>query len=107
MKLLPLLLLTFVLSLGVACASELPPVPDVPKYTEGEAIALVQGLLRTHPLENCNRLDVLPSTAYVVEYKGKGKWLVYMPISYGSTNVLMGWYVYVRTKTVERDEGFC
>ena len=48
MKLLPILLLVFVLTLGVACSSEPPQVPDVPKYTEGEAIGLVQGLLRTH-----------------------------------------------------------
>ena len=107
MKLLPILLLVFVLSMGVACSSEPPQVPDVPKYTEGEAIGLVQGLLRTHSLEECNQLGVLPSIAYVAEYKGKGKWLVRKRISYGSTNVDMGWYVYERTKAIERVKGFC
>ena len=107
MKLLPILLLVFVLTLGVACSSEPPQVPDVPKYTEGEAIGLVQGLLRTHSLEECNQLGVLPSIAYVAEYKGKGKWLVRKRISYGSTNVDMGWYVDERTKAIERVKGFC
>ena len=109
MKLLPLLLLTYVLCLGVGCFSDStpPPKPDVPKYTKGEAIALVQGLLRTHSLENCNRLGMVPTTAYVAEYKGEGKWLVYMPVSYCSTNILMGWYIYERTQAIERDAGFC
>ena len=109
MKLLPVLLLTYVLCLGAACFSDSAPSPepDLPKYTKGEAIVLVQGLLKTHSLENCNRLSVLPITAYVAEYKGNGKWLVYMPVSYGSTNILMGWYIYERTKSIERDAGFC
>jgi hypothetical protein len=50
---------------------------------------------------------VLPSIAYVAEYKGKGKWLVRKRISYGSTNVDMGWYVYERTKAIEKVKGFC
>jgi hypothetical protein len=53
MKLLPILLLTLVLSLGVACSSEpaVPPTatPDVPTYSEDEAMGLVQGMLRSHP----------------------------------------------------------
>ena len=48
MKLLPLLLLAFLLSLGVACSSEavVPPTatPDVPTYSKDEAIGLVQGV---------------------------------------------------------------
>ena len=107
MKLLPALLLACVLALGVACSSEPPQVPDVPKNTEDEVIGLVKGLLRTHSLEECNQLGVLPSITYVAEYKGKGKWLVRKRISYGSTNVDMGWYVYERTKAIERDKGFC
>jgi hypothetical protein len=81
MKLLPLLLLAFVLSLGVACSSEDEPKPPcretvsypaghrcapeptptpeptpAPKYSEGEVIGLVQGMLRSHPDEACNNV---------------------------------------------------
>ena len=71
MKLLPLLLLTLVLTLGVACSSE--PAPDIEATVEasvatavaktqqtpvtaGEALTLIQGMLRTHPIAGCRKL---------------------------------------------------
>ena len=101
MKLLPVLLLTFVLSLGVACSSEPPPVPDVPKYTEGEAIGLVQGMLR----ESREMVKGRTCSSYAkylknAKYLGEGKWKVTHGLSFTS-------HVYEGSNAVQTVRGLC
>jgi hypothetical protein len=111
MKLLPVLLLTCALSLGVACASEpaVPPTatPDVPTLSEGEAIALVQGMLRAHPNKECHLGFSFPSSVWLESstprYEGKGKWRV--AIWYNLTKGT--WYVYEGSYAVETVKGPC
>ena len=102
MKLLPILLLTFVLSVGEACSSEpepaVPPTatPDVSKYSRGEVIGLVQGMLRTHGDETCISWAKERMSA---SYLSKGRWKVDSRVG--------RWYVYEGTNAIETDKGRC
>jgi hypothetical protein len=105
MKLLTVLLLTCVLSLGVACSSE--PAPAVtpeptatpaPKYSEGEVIGLVHGILRSHPDEDCSNL-LNGSYKFSATYS-KERWFVYA--QYGE--VYRGsWLVYEGSNAIKQN----
>jgi len=107
MKLLPLLL-AFVLSLGVACSSEpaVPPpaTPDVPTFSEGEAIGLVQGMLRENrTLVNWSSNERCSDFALqlnVASYIGEGKWEVVFETSYV-------WHVYEGSNAIQTVKGSC
>jgi hypothetical protein len=99
MKLLLILLLTCVLSLGVACSSE-------PKLSEGEAIALVQGMLRSHPDESCNRASRYDFVASFSE----GKWIVKhrgWEIDNRVVDVGHVWHVYEGSNAIQTVKGKC
>jgi len=101
MKLLPILLLTLVLSLGVGCSSEpaVPPTatPDVPKYSEGEAIGIVQGMLRTHGNKDC--WNLLNGRYQFKAGYHKGKWSVLAEDEKG--RYTGAWVVYEGSNAVE------
>ena len=106
MKLLPILLLAFVLILGVACSSEpaVPPTatPDVPKYSSGEVIGLVQGMLRAHPDRSCNKASQGKFLWHDVNYRGEGGWDV--TLFYRES---FRWYVYEGSNAVQAVDGPC
>jgi hypothetical protein len=117
MKLLPILLLAFVLSLGVACSSEEPdcsssftrypaghrcapePTPT-PEYSRGEVIGLVQGMLRTHRADTCVLVGRNEMNA---SYSGNGKWQI--DVKY--RNRLYRWHLYEGTNAIEAVDGNC
>jgi hypothetical protein len=104
-KLLPLLLLACVLSLGVACSSEpaVPPTatPDVPTLSKGEVIGLVQGTLRSHSSVRCSSYakGMGDSGGVEVSYYGERKWRVEFKG--------MKWNVYEGSNAVQTDKGPC
>jgi len=107
MKLLPILLLTCVLTLGVACASEpaVPPTatPDVPTLSEGEVIGLVQAMLR-ESREMVDEFTTCSSRAKYIkdaQYLGYGDWVV------THANWKYKWHVYEGSNAVQTVEGRC
>ena len=117
MKLLPVLLLAFALSLGVACSSEPPPpavpptaTPDVPTFSEGEAIGLVQGMLRTRTTSPAGCGTLVSVGEWSERHMGEGVWEVKansnVPRFLGGTNRLENtWRVHEGSNAVERGEG--
>jgi hypothetical protein len=133
MKLLPILLLAFVLSLGVACSSEEPdcsssftrypaghrcapeptPTPEptpAPTYSEGEAIGLVQGMLRSSRLARyCSQLPERGN--FSAQYIGEGVWEVKVSArlisgyGYYAGILKQTWRVHEGSNAVERGEG--
>jgi len=118
MKLLPILLLAFIISLGLACSSE-PAVsptatPDVLTHSANEAVGLlVQGMLRRHPDKPCSsryaRLSIPVTTkGYGIEpeadYLGEGIWRLTVT---GINGVWMQWRVYEGSNAVETVVGDC
>jgi hypothetical protein len=121
MKLLPVLLLACVLSLGVACASEASePPPDVPTFAEGEAIGLVQGMFRAASIatslkygryDHCYQLG--KNGDYSAWYMGEGVWEVkasaevWKGSNYARPEGLLTnkWRVHEGSNAVERGEG--
>jgi hypothetical protein len=105
MKLLTVLLLACVLSLGVACSSEpaVPPTatPDVPILSKGEAIGLVQAMLRDSR-EMDGEYRTCSSRAKFIKgatYLGDGKWEV--------TFDDKKWHVYEGSNAVQTVRGKC
>ena len=77
--------------------------PDVPTFAEGEAVALVLEMMRTHKLEFCNELSQAVTDKNIplpAEYIGNGKWEV-------SGGTRSSWFVYEASRTVEAVKGLC
>jgi hypothetical protein len=77
--------------------------PDVQTFAEGEAVALVLEMMRTHKLEFCNELSQAVTDKNIplpAEYIGNGKWEV-------SGGTRSSWFVYEASRTVETVKGLC
>jgi hypothetical protein len=77
--------------------------PDVQTFAEGEAVALVLEMMRTHKLEFCNELSQAVTDKNIplpAEYIGNGKWEV-------SGGARSSWFVYEASRTVETVKGLC
>ena len=105
MKLLPLLLLAFVISMGVACSSEpAEATTRCPNLRRGRGcrpcprdVAVIPGRI-LQPIGQYGDFD----TAYV-KYRGEGKWEVV--IRYRTIET--AWYVYEGSNAIEKIEGRC
>ena len=96
-------LLLSALSLGVACASEPAATPDVPTLSKGEAIGLVQAMLR-ESREMATSMKTCSSRAIYIRdasYLGEGKW----EVSYLFKSFL--WHVYEGSNAVQTVKGKC